>query len=40
MMDLDIEITKKFNDDIMFPMDVYTIDVYLQPKPKVKKETN
>lgn len=23
-----IEITKKFNDDIMFPTDIYTIDIY------------
>lgn len=37
MMDLDIEITKKFNDDIFFPMDIYTISVNLRPKPISKK---
>lgn len=30
---IEIEITKRFNDDIMFPMDIYTIYVSLQPKP-------
>lgn len=37
MMNLDIEITKKFNDDIFFPMDIYTISVNLRPKPISKK---
>ena len=30
---IEIEITKRFNDDIMFPMDIYTISVSLHPKP-------
>ena len=30
---IELKIAKKFNDDIMFPMDVYTIDVYLRPEP-------
>lgn len=30
---IEIEITKRFNDDIFFPMDIYTIDVYLRPEP-------
>ena len=35
---IEIEITKRFNDDIFFPMDIYTIDVYLRPEPIKSKD--
>lgn len=34
---IEVEIAKKFNDDIFFPMDIYTISVNLRPKPISKK---
>lgn len=33
---INIEITKKFNDDIMFPMDIYTINIYRYNDKKIK----
>ena len=35
--ELVIDVTKEFNGDVMFPMDIYKIDVYLRPKPISKK---
>jgi hypothetical protein len=26
---IDVEITKQFNDNVMFPMDIYTINIYI-----------
>lgn len=34
---IELKIAKKFNDDIFFPMDIYTISVNLRPKPISKK---
>ena len=33
---IDIEITKNFNDDIMFPMDIYTINIYRYNDKRIK----
>lgn len=27
-----IEVTKRFNNNVMFPMDIYTIDIYRHEK--------